>query len=275
MSDDKPADSDAPLPTGEDEDQDPALPVTPAQADRDPKLVKAARLARSVLPGDKSIGDPLSSTEPSPAHQLARKLTEREERTQKPSVMRELGLGALQAWQALSESQGRGRGEVDLAVFFCDLVDFSEWALSVGDETTLRLLREFKIGVEDAMNENGGELVKLLGDGAMAVFREPRSAVDAAAQAIDTIAQIEVDGYSPELRAGVHVGRPRRVGRDYVGVDVNVAARVCDAAGAGEVLISESTSEQLPEDGYQTKRKRFFRAKGAPKDLAVYSVTRA
>ncbi len=270
MTDDKPADGDQPTP--KDDEQDAPLPVTPSQADRDPKLVKAARLARKVLPGDQNIGDPLSSTEPSPAHSLARKLAERDERSERPSVMRELGLGALQAWQALSESQGRGRGEVDLAIFFCDLVDFSEWALSAGDESTLKLLREFKNEVEEAIFANDGELVKLLGDGAMAVFRNPRSAVDAAVQAVGGVAKIEVDGYSPILRAGVHLGRPRRVSRDYVGIDVNVAARVCDAAAGGEVLVSESGAAKLPGDGYKTKRKRFFRAKGAPKDLNVFSV---
>ena len=55
--------------------------------------------------------------------------------------MRELGLGALQAWQALSEAQGRGRGSAEVAILFTDLVGFSSWALEAGDETALELLR--------------------------------------------------------------------------------------------------------------------------------------
>ena len=51
--------------------------------------------------------------------------------------MRELGLGALQAWQALSEAQRRGRGRVDVAILFTDLVGFSSWALEAGDDAAL------------------------------------------------------------------------------------------------------------------------------------------
>ena len=50
----------------------------------------------------------------------------------RPSAMRELSLGALQAWQALSEAQGRGRGMVDVAVLFTDLVGFSTLGAGVG-----------------------------------------------------------------------------------------------------------------------------------------------
>ena len=54
-----------------------------------------------------------------------------------------------------------------------------------------------------------------------------------------------MDGYRPELRGGIHFGRPRKLGSDYFGVDVNVAARVAAAAGPGEVLISEAVCDQL------------------------------
>ena len=41
------------------------------------------------------------------------------------------------------------------------------------------------------------------------------------------------------MRAGVHWGRPRKLGGDYLGVDVNIAARVGDAAKADQVLASD------------------------------------
>jgi len=83
---------------------------------------------------------------------------------------------------------------------------------------------------------------------------------------------MDVDGYEPALRAGLHVGRPRHLGGDYLGVAVNVAARVAEAAKAGEVLISETARERLPPDAYPLRKRRRFRAKGAPDDLAVYAV---
>jgi class 3 adenylate cyclase len=73
------------------------------------------------------------------------------------------------------------------------------------------------------------------------------------------------------LRAGLHTGEPRHVGDDYLGVDVNIAARVADAASGGEVLATEATLAATDQSKY-IKRRRRFRAKGTPKDLVVYEV---
>ena len=58
-------------------------------------------------------------------------------------------------------------------------------------------------------------------------------------------------------------------------MDVNVAARVADAADAGEVLITESTRGCLDatDAAVEFKRKWRFSAAGAPRDLRVYRVT--
>ena len=55
-------------------------------------------------------------------------------------------------------------------------------------------------------------------------------------------------------------------------VDVNVAARVAQAAKADELLVSNTVCERLDPERFKTRRKLLFRAKGAPKDLSVYSV---
>ena len=188
--------------------------------------------------------------------------------------MREVGLSALQVWQALSESQGRGRGDRELAILFTDLVDFSEWALEAGDTLAVDLLRQVGHVVEPPIEDGGGRIVKRLGDGLMAVFDDPAAAVDAAFAAMAGLDEIEVGGHRPRLRAGLHVGRPRKVGRDYLGVDVNVAARIAEAAGAGEVLVSGVACERLDEEAITLKRKRRFKAKGAPSDLEVYAASR-
>ena len=52
---------------------------------------------------------------------------------------------------------------------------------------------------------------------------------------------------------------------------MNVAARVADAAGPGEVLISESVCEQIGRSDMELRRRWRFKAKGAPRDLKVYS----
>ena len=82
---------------------------------------------RQWLPGDQRYGDPLSTGGSRPSEVAGRQLSELTRES--PGVMRELGLGAVQVWQAFSEAQGRGRGDVELAIVFTDLSGFSSWAL--------------------------------------------------------------------------------------------------------------------------------------------------
>lgn len=241
--------------------------------DASPGLVEAARAARAaILPGDARYGDELSTAEQRPSQVLARRLaaTGQEE----PRASRELGLGMLQVWQALSESVGRGAGTEDVAVMFTDLAGFSTWALEAGDELALELLRAVAAAVEPAVLAHGGRVVKRLGDGHMAVFPDAPRALEAAFAAQRGLADVAVAGHTPQMRVGIHVGRPRRIGSDYLGVDVNIAARVMDAARPGTVLVSAPALAGLEADTLQVKRIRRFRAKGAPRDLDVFAVTR-
>jgi adenylate cyclase len=239
-------------------------------ADESPRALRAARAVRKLLPGDSELGDPLSTAGDDPSLVLARRVAEVGQ--QRPSALRELGLGAFQVWQSLSEKQGRGRGERELAILFTDLVEFSSWALEAGDEASLRLLREVGRAEDAAVADHGGRVVKRLGDGLMAVFGEPQEAVSAACEVREEVAEIEVHGYRPRLRAGVHLGRPRKIGGDYLGVDVNIAARVAEGANGDQVLISGAACERLDEAAFKCKKVRRFKAKGAPKELEVVSV---
>jgi adenylate cyclase len=106
----------------------------------------------------------------------------------------------------------------------------------------------------------------------MAVFGDAGAALEAALEACRKVAEVDVAGHRPALRAGVHHGRPRKLGGDYLGVDVNIAARVAAAAAGGEVLITEAAGSRLPPGAFDLRPKRRFKAKGAPKDLQVYAV---
>ena len=235
------------------------------RTDRGPRLLRAVKLARELLPGDSELGDPLSTAGNEPSHLLARRVSEAA--PDRESVTRELGLGALQLWQALSEAQGRGRGVEPVAILFTDLVDFSSWALEAGDEAVVELLRRVGLAVEPSIARQQGQVVKRMGDGLMAVFDDPAEAVEAACRAATAVREI----YEPGLRARVHVGRPRKLGGDYYGVDVNIAARVATAASGGEVLITEAARERLEPGAFKLRRQRNFKAKGTPKDLRVYA----
>jgi adenylate cyclase len=241
-----------------------------------PAVVAFLRRARRALPGDPEFGDPLSADGvggPRAAARAADRLLEREAAT------REVSLGALQVWQALTERVSGKPANREVTLVFTDLVGFSAWSLCVGDEPTLRLLRRVSQVVEPPLLEAGGHIVKRMGDGIMAVFPEPVTAVRAAIAARQAVKAIEVDGYTPRMRVGIHTGRPQRIGSDWLGVDVNIAARVMERATRGELVVSAPTLERIPDENFEALgvtakrlRRQVFTAKqgGVPPDLTMY-----
>jgi adenylate cyclase len=242
------------------------------QVDSHESLLTVARRLRRELPGDEQFGDPLSTAGQQPVEMLGRRVSALQ--PERKSVLQELGLAGLQVWQSLSEAAGRGRGDREMAVMFTDLAGFSSWALRAGDDPALELLRQVGTRVEAAIARHEGQIVKRLGDGVMATFVSARAAVDAALDAQDRVEEIDIDGYRPRMRAGVHWGSPRRLGGDYLGVDVNIAARVSDAAKPGQVLISDALLTRVEVDDLSTGRPRRLKADGAPRDLHVVRISR-
>src|ERR1700676_2615437 len=117
-----------------------------------------------------------------------------------------------------------------------------------------------------------------MGDGIMAVFPDPVTAIAAVSMAGNALKRVDVEGYTPVMRVGIHTGRPQRIGSDWLGVDVNIAARVMESAGKGGVVISGGTlglltSDQLDELGVHAKRLRrpvfAQRLSGVPSDITM------
>jgi class 3 adenylate cyclase len=245
---------------------------------RNPGVVAFIRRARRSLPGDPDFGDPLSAAGvggPSAAARAADRLLERD------VASREVSLAGLQVWQALTERVSGKPAYREVTLVFTDLVGFSAWALKAGDDATLKLLRRVAQVVEPPLLEAGGHIVKRMGDGTMAVFADPATAVRAVRTSLDAVKDVEVDGYTPRMRAGVHTGRPQRIGSDWLGVDVNIAARVMERAARGGLVVSQATMDRISEEdleslGLSAKRirKQVFSSKqdGVPADLAMYRV---
>ncbi|MCH9701451.1 MAG: adenylate/guanylate cyclase domain-containing protein [Actinomycetia bacterium] len=241
-----------------------------------PAVVSFLRRARRVLPGDPEFGDPLSASGvggPQAAARAADRILERE------AASREVSLGALQVWQSLTERVSGQPANAEVTLVFTDLVGFSSWALSAGDDATLKLLRRVSQVVEPPLLKAGGQIVKRMGDGIMAVLADPTTAVRAAIAAREALSSVEVQGYRPRMRVGIHTGRPQRIGSDWLGVDVNIAARVMERATRGELVVSQATLERIaPEDlaalGVTAKklRKQLFgaRQEGVPADFTMY-----
>lgn len=243
----------------------------------DVRAVDVVRRVRRVLPGDPEFGDPLSTAGdggPQAAARAADRLM-----GDRSAVSREVSLGALQVWQALTDRMSRAPADAESTLVFTDLVGFSTWSLRSGDDATLTLLRRVSRAIEPPLLDAGGRIVKRMGDGLMAVFRDPLVAVVAALQAQEAIAAVEVNGHTPRMRVGIHTGRPQRLADDWLGVDVNIAARVMERAAKGGIVVSGPTLERiepavLDELGVIAKRARrqvlAAKTSGVPADLIMY-----
>ena len=266
-------------PAGEpDAEAEPATPPEAPAEERklstDPRLLKVAKGLRKILPGDPQFGeDPLSTAGDTQSQVLGRRLADAT--AERPTLLREAGLSALQVLDAFAQTAGRIPVKADLTIAFTDLVDFSKWSLEAGDDAAVELLRQVSVAIEPPVDAHTGKVVKRLGDGMMAVFAAPADALAAVQEAQRRIAEVSVGGYRPRLRAGMHVGRPERVGNDYFGVDVNTAARIAEAASANEILVSDRALAGLDSSRVKAKRKLLFRAKGVPPEVKVYAVRAA
>ncbi|MGW4097901.1 adenylate/guanylate cyclase domain-containing protein [Mycobacterium sp. NPDC004974] len=247
-------------------------------ANRSPAVVDLVRRWRRALPGDPDFGDRLSASGeggPRAAARVADRLLDRD------AASREVSLGALQVWQALTERVSGTPANPEVTLVFTDLVGFSSWSLRSGDDATLRLLRRVAQVIEPPVLEAGGHIVKRMGDGMMAVFSDPETALGAMLVALDGVKSIDMDGYAPRMRIGIHTGRPQRIGSDWLGVDVNITARVMERAARGGLMISHTTLEGISEGELTTlgvtvkrERRQIFSAKpeGVPDDLMMYRV---
>jgi class 3 adenylate cyclase len=101
----------------------------------------------------------------------------------------------------------------------------------------------------------GGQVVKTLGDGLMAVFEHPQGAIDTADEMHESLERI-VTGSTPDgarrptlkLQVGIAHGEVVELNRDCFGDAVNVAARLLDRAGDNETLCTQQVLEGLETD---------------------------
>ena len=126
---------------------------------------------------------------------------------------------------------------------FSDLKGSTSLYNRVGDIRAYQIVREHFALLRDIIAEFGGAIVKTMGDAVMASFAEPLAALEAAIVISREIPNIGNEAESLILRIGVHSGPCIAVESndrlDYFGQTVNIAARVENVAGAGEIVITE------------------------------------
>lgn len=135
------------------------------------------------------------------------------------------------------------------AALFTDLVGFTEYTDSVGDAAALQVLDSQTTIAHSVIEPRAdARLVKELGDGLMLWFEDPGAGLDSAAELLDDLdAAREAGDFPLAVRMGIHYGPAIARGDDLIGQTVNIAARLSDIAGPGELLVSEDVVEALDQ----------------------------
>ncbi len=128
---------------------------------------------------------------------------------------------------------------------FVDLSGFTNYTAAYGDDAAGRILSAFRSIAREVASERGVRIAKWLGDGCMVVSVN---------QADSVMFAIELDQKAAEVCAplAIRVGMASGYallfdGDDYIGSAVNMASRLCDAAGPFEVLIPTMQLERMPQ----------------------------
>ena len=128
-----------------------------------------------------------------------------------------------------------------LTFLFADVRGYTRFTQEQGDEAAARLVTRFAAILRQGIRSRGGKLIELRGDEALVVFGSARQALRAAVDLQARFAvETERDPSLPlQVGIGLDAGEAVEVEGGYRGEALNLAARLCNLAGPGEVLASE------------------------------------
>ncbi len=134
-----------------------------------------------------------------------------------------------------------------MAIMFTDIHGYSRM-MQIDEKLTIEMLEEHNKLLFPIISNNGGRIIKTVGDAILAVFESCISAVKASVQIQESLskkAASEPDKHILRVRIGIHLGETLIKDNDVFGNGVNIAARLQPLADPGGICFSQSVYEQL------------------------------
>jgi adenylate cyclase len=164
------------------------------------------------------------------------------------------------------------------AFLFADLRGYTRFVEAHGDAAASELLVVYRDLVRGVIGRHDGAEIRTEGDGVYVVFDSVADAVDAGLELTEAagLATAARPDRPIRLAAGIHAGETTAGDEGPVGSAVNVAARICAKAEAGEILVSETVRALV-----RTARPYSFTAlgpqqlKGVREAIALYRIEAA
>jgi class 3 adenylate cyclase len=152
-------------------------------------------------------------------------------------------------------------------VLFTDIVESTAKAADLGDAAWRDLIREHNAVIRRQLARYRGTEVDTAGDGFFASFDGPARAIRCA-QAI----REAVEPLGVELRTGLHTGECELLDGKVGGIAVHIGARVAEAAGPGEVLVSSTVKDLVAGSGLEFDDRGSAELKGVPGEWRLFAV---
>ncbi|MEN6438885.1 MAG: adenylate/guanylate cyclase domain-containing protein [Syntrophobacter sp.] len=181
----------------------------------------------------------------------------------------------------------KGGEERIATVLFADIRGFTSMCEDMEAADVLHLLNEYFERMVEIAFKYEGTVDKFVGDMIMVVWGAPVSHPDDPARAVRAALDMQsaVGKYNAarerEIQVGIgintdklvagYIGSTRTMSYSVIGDSVNVAARLCSAAGPGEILISDNTYQQV-EGRFKVAESDPIQAKGKSQPIKAYSV---
>jgi adenylate cyclase len=182
---------------------------------------------------------------------------------------------------------------LDMTVLFCDLRGFTAMSENLEPAIVRVMLNHYYDRVTDAVLAMEGTLMKYVGDEVFAVWGAPLPSTDHPQRALECAIAIQdltpdlnrelVEQGAPEVSFGIglntgeavaaHFGGGRRRQYDVVGDTVNIGARLCSAAGRGEIIISDQVLTRVPSPP-PVEPVGPIELKGVSRELSLWRVVR-
>jgi len=157
---------------------------------------------------------------------------------------------------------------------FADLRGYTSYVDTHGDQAAAGLLERYRALVRARVSAFRGAEIKTEGDSFYLVFDSASAAVRCGL-ALLAAAAAPTEGPADPIAVGVgvHAGETVETSEGYVGLAVNIAARLCAQAKAGELVVSEtvrSLTRSSLDVGFEPLGSR--RLKGLEEPMTIYRV---
>ncbi len=144
----------------------------------------------------------------------------------------------------------------ECVVLFADIADSSVLYERIGNEAAAKRINRCLKAMQRVVMHSGGQVIKLTGDGLMAVFDKADAAFEASTAMGMELDELPSAGeHRIEFRIGFQQGSAVSTGSDLFGETVNIAARFCEVASTGTAVTSSETAVQLSRHNQRKLRK--------------------